>query len=357
MSTDKTWISGLDLGTEMDPASLAVAEVQGSPKVYNVRHLKQWQLGTSPTIIIDDLAKLFKRPPLSGTSLAIDRTGAGIPVLYSMREKSIDAHLIPIHIHAGFHVTKGRGFLGVPKPDLMSALKIVAGQRRMHVSPKLPLAKKAQRELENFLLKITERGREEFGNADISTHDDLVTALALLAWAGDRHPPAWALKTYPLAVKKQQKGRHILICGRDDLGQLEYDWDLPTLVINIHDPPGAEPALPTGSKILGHHQIICLDQEPTEVQGQWTQSLQEGMYSPEQAKRLHHWLNQPQFQPVGTPWRALIVIDNGPPDRRAMSIGLALADTLRIPRDAVVEHGNEDIWTTILTHHPATSTT
>src|SRR4051812_1790041 len=80
---------GLDLGQTADPSALvALEEAKGAKPVqrgrgtasYCVRFVRRWLLGTSYTAVVDDVAKLFAAPPLTGSALAVDVTGVGGPV-------------------------------------------------------------------------------------------------------------------------------------------------------------------------------------------------------------------------------------------------------------------------------------
>ena len=95
MVRDPIWtrfITGLDLGQSRDFTALAVLERTLIPNPfpdneeetvshYAVRHLERKPLGASHTAVCDDLVKLFSKPPLIGTMLAVDETGVGRPVI------------------------------------------------------------------------------------------------------------------------------------------------------------------------------------------------------------------------------------------------------------------------------------
>ena len=68
-------------------------------------------------------------------------------------------------------------------------LQVLLQSGRLKVSQKLPLAKVLAKELAAFRVKITAAGNETFGNLwRESPHDDLVLALALACWVGERYP-------------------------------------------------------------------------------------------------------------------------------------------------------------------------
>jgi hypothetical protein len=332
------YIAGLDLGQQTDPSVLAVAQVHSTPKRFDVRHLSRWPLATSYPAIINDIVKLYSKPPLIGSILVLDATGVGRPVLDHLRERKIDARIIPVVLTAGYQTTHGKGYVGCPKFDLVAALRMVLGQSRLRISTKLPLAAIAQRELENFTLKVSEKGLEQYGNENSSTHDDCVIALGLLSWYGDRYRTTYGLKTLTFSPRST-KGKTIVITSQDTIQDLPDDG-FPAVVLNIFDQP-QDPVLPE-MKLLGWHQMHFQDAEPAQHEGQWTEELSSSFLSPEQSKALWLWLLQPQWSNAGTPWKTLIISDTGGEDRRALSVGMAIAANLNILPSNIILHDEDN---------------
>src|SRR5262245_16219513 len=83
----RSFITGLDLGQARDYSALAVLDRSPARIVesrteydYAVRHLERLPLGTSYTTVCDYLVRMFAKPGLPGTMLAVDETGVGRPV-------------------------------------------------------------------------------------------------------------------------------------------------------------------------------------------------------------------------------------------------------------------------------------
>jgi hypothetical protein len=83
------YIAGLDLGQSQDYSALAILE-HGGPgeepplpeQTWNARHLQRWPLQTPYTAIVADVIAMLAQPPLAGaTTLALDMTGVGRPVV------------------------------------------------------------------------------------------------------------------------------------------------------------------------------------------------------------------------------------------------------------------------------------
>src|SRR5579871_5337931 len=84
------YILGLDLGQAQEYTALCVVERREAPepdeagravRVFSVRHLHRWTLGTPYTAILADLGELAVKDPLRGATLVLGATGVGKPVV------------------------------------------------------------------------------------------------------------------------------------------------------------------------------------------------------------------------------------------------------------------------------------
>src|SRR5947209_16367289 len=135
------FFSGVDLGQTTDPSAVVILErtLADDPEregkkvaVYEVRHLHRWRLGTGYPAIVSDVVDLFANPPLAGSTLAVDQTGVGRPVVDMLRQARPDAYLRPITITAGHTATSNdRGECLIPKVDLVAGLQALLGRRRL----------------------------------------------------------------------------------------------------------------------------------------------------------------------------------------------------------------------------------
>jgi hypothetical protein len=185
---------GLDLGQTTDFTALAVLERSvsarpGGETIYSLRHLQRVHLGTSYATIIALAAKLLDTPPLAGCStLVVDQTGVGRPVVDMLRSSMISAPIIPITITAGKTVRHSDdGGYHVPKKQLVTCLQLLLQNHQLQIPASLPDAKLLTRELLNFQVKITPAANEVFGTGRRG-HDDLVLAVALACWLAERGP-------------------------------------------------------------------------------------------------------------------------------------------------------------------------
>jgi hypothetical protein len=194
MSTPVKYFTGLDLGQAKDYTAVAVLERTAVPdpkregrtlRHYAIRHLERLPLGTPYPDVCTRLARLFAQPPLAGSSLAVDYTEVGRPVLDMLRRAQIPARLRPVTITAGNKASLDAGGWSVPKKELVSTLQVLLQSRRLQVAPTLPEAATLVQELTTFQVKITPAANETFGAWREGAHDDLVLAVAVAAWEGE----------------------------------------------------------------------------------------------------------------------------------------------------------------------------
>jgi hypothetical protein len=182
------YVSGLDLGQQADFSALVVCEVgqHGAEWRHDVRHIHRWPLKTPYPEIVADLNNLFGRGPLLGSTLVLDATGVGRGVADMVLSAKLPADVRAYTITAGFRPGDGT----VPKVDLVGAVVAALQTGRLRFAESLELTPVLQRELETFRVKVTPDRNETYSAWRERDHDDLVLALALAVWFGERYPPA-----------------------------------------------------------------------------------------------------------------------------------------------------------------------
>ncbi|TDI90091.1 MAG: hypothetical protein E2O72_05005 [Candidatus Dadabacteria bacterium] len=182
------FILGLDLGQVKDYTALGVLERDGSSKQdrkYQLRRLERLPLGTTYPAVVTHVKELMEKEPLRGhVLLVVDATGVGLPVIDLLDQEGLRP--IGITITGGTEATYvGRGY-HVPKRDLVVTLQVLAQSGRLKVAENLPLAHIFVNELLNFKVEINKRGHDSYEAWREGVHDDLVLAVALAAWYGQR---------------------------------------------------------------------------------------------------------------------------------------------------------------------------
>src|SRR5262249_40339126 len=186
-------VVGLDLGQVSDYSALAVVEVTEAAdparegrrvRHHAVRHLQRWQLGTPYTDIVEEAGALLGRLP--GAATVVDATGVGRAVVDLFRKANLP-RLVSVTITGGDTVRHDARRWHVAKKQLVSVVQAALQTRRLKVAPGLREARTLQQELSTFKVKVNlATANESFEAWRERDHDDLVLAVALAVWHGEK---------------------------------------------------------------------------------------------------------------------------------------------------------------------------
>ena len=95
---------------------------------------------------------------------------------------------IGVSITGGERASYEAGSWRVPKGLLVAQLQVLLQAGRLQVARGLPDAAVLVEELQNFQVRVTAAGHEQFASWREGSHDDLVLATALAAWAAEHMP-------------------------------------------------------------------------------------------------------------------------------------------------------------------------
>jgi hypothetical protein len=179
---------GLDLGQAQDFSAAVVADRQhegSQPATYSVVLAHRWPLQTPYPAIIRALQHHLARPEMRGHALAVDYTGCGRPVVDELRNSKLPC--TAVGIHGGLHESRHEGNWNVPKRNLVGILQVLLQSGRLTFARGLPLLGVLQEELVHFRQKIDpQTAHDSYSAWRERDHDDLVLALALACWLGER---------------------------------------------------------------------------------------------------------------------------------------------------------------------------
>jgi hypothetical protein len=188
------FVLGLDLGQSQDYTALAVNELTHAPdpdrpgkweRHHAIRHLQRWPLGTSYVDVAAGVGKVLGQLP--GAVLLADKTGVGAACVDLFKAVGLAARLVPVIITGGHATLRDGGEVHVPKKELVSAVQSCLQRRTLKVAPALAEAETLRRELGAFRVKVSAAtGNETFEAWRERDHDDLVLAVALAVWYGER---------------------------------------------------------------------------------------------------------------------------------------------------------------------------
>jgi hypothetical protein len=164
---------------------------------YHVRHLERWSMGSLYRNINQRVIELVTG--LEGSrALVVDVTATGAPLWASLKPQLKDAlegdyggqvkpGIFKISGLEGGVVMGADGVVSVPRRDLVTTMQILLEEERFKVAEGLDLAPTLQKEMGNFRIKVNKDGKEDLESWREGSHDDLVLAVALSAWAGERY--------------------------------------------------------------------------------------------------------------------------------------------------------------------------
>lgn len=166
----------------LNPSGAAIARLGH----YAIRALTRYDLGTPYTTLVDLVSAKFSKPPLQGSTLTIDWTGVGQPVLDMFIRARPRCAIRPVKITGGSGFTAvGSGF-HVAKKELVGILQVLLSCRKLQIAKALPHSATLVHEMENFKVKISTAGNESYESWRESDHDDLVLAVAMAAWVAEK---------------------------------------------------------------------------------------------------------------------------------------------------------------------------
>jgi hypothetical protein len=123
--------------------------------------------------------------------LVVDQTGVGRPVVDMLRAAELKP--VAVTITGGDSASRDGLDYRVPKRDLVSVVQVLLQAERLKIARALPEAQTLTSELLAFKVSISLKGYDSYGNDQGSwrenPHDDLVLAVALAAWYGERYKP------------------------------------------------------------------------------------------------------------------------------------------------------------------------
>jgi hypothetical protein len=167
---------------------------------YRVRHLERPPLETSYVAVVERILELLTTLAKRDTELvlAVDTTGVGRPVADMLKSRLWKW----LEIHRHTHITTGwititggdsvtmteGGVLRVPKRDLASAPLVLMQNGQLKIAEGMRLADTLRKELLNFKVKINiATAHDSYEAWREGDHDDLVLAVAMACWCGERY--------------------------------------------------------------------------------------------------------------------------------------------------------------------------
>jgi hypothetical protein len=164
---------------------------------YHVRYLERWGPAAMYSRINRRVVELVEN--LEGPmAVVVDVTAVGSPLWASLRSelreavkggyaKRVKPGVFRVSGLEGGVAAGVDNVVSVPRRDLVTAMQLLLEEGRFKIAEGLDLADTPGREMEDFKVKVDRSGKEDLESWREGSHDDLVLAVALTSWAGERY--------------------------------------------------------------------------------------------------------------------------------------------------------------------------
>lgn len=153
------------------------------PLIFHLRHAERLPPGSSYARVVARVKEISRS--LSRPDLVIDATGVGKAAIELFRAAQLSP--IVVTISAGDEVVEESAGFRVPKRDVISTAQVLLQTERLKIARDLPHAQLLLRELQGFRMTVDLRKTDSLAWRE-GANDDLVLALAVGLWMGERRP-------------------------------------------------------------------------------------------------------------------------------------------------------------------------
>jgi hypothetical protein len=186
------WVIGLDIGQRRDYSAIAILDFaqesdgRRDPATYQLirrklirlRHIERVRIGTPFAGVVHRISQIVSDPRLQGSTLVVDATGVGAPVVELIRAAHLPCRLIAAQITGGSDESSDATYHRVPKRDLVVGLQILMEQWDFEIVAGSPAAEALVKELTGFRARRSPSGNLRYEGS----RDDLTMALSLAWW-------------------------------------------------------------------------------------------------------------------------------------------------------------------------------
>lgn len=177
---------GVDLGEAQDFTALATVRQIGD--AFECTYLARPPLGTTYERVNANILQIMGKPDYADTTLVVDATGVGRPVVERMED--IGLNPIPVVITGGVNEIHEPGDWSwrIPRKTLITVAQICFQRDLIKMPPNNPLAKEAEQEIRSIRRKVNpDRAGDKFEAGRESEHDDIMLALCLALWQATKY--------------------------------------------------------------------------------------------------------------------------------------------------------------------------
>ena len=154
------------------------------PLVYHLRHVERLPPGSSYARVVARVQEIVRS--VRQHDLVIDATGVGQAAIELFKAAGLGPTVVTIT--AGDEVTEQWPCFRVPKRDVISTAQVLLQTDRLKIARDLPNAQLLLRELQRFRMNVDLKRTSDSLAWREGANDDLVLALAVGLWLGERRP-------------------------------------------------------------------------------------------------------------------------------------------------------------------------
>jgi hypothetical protein len=191
---------GVDIGQQQDPTAIVAVESYRPDQTpeewkqhslparrHRVRHIERLPLKTDYGLVVERIATVAGQAQMLGSAtIILDATGVGRPIV-DMLKRSTSVSIRAVVFTSGEHETQpSYDVHRVPKRDLVTSLEVVLQARRIEFVPDCRLLEDMRAELQAYEFNISQNSGHLSFEGAAGSHDDLVSALTLAIWFGER---------------------------------------------------------------------------------------------------------------------------------------------------------------------------
>lgn len=175
------YIVGLELGKADGYSTLAVvsrvALHQDPESPYDICHLRRFSPGTPLTDITAEIfGLLLWLPIMEWSPIVVDVTGAGRAIIDLLKFKGVWPYSVTVV--PGTAETGDTSDYKIPKWSLVSIIQMLLRSKRIVITRSFPEINSLATGLREF--------KREYGTWRVSPYDDVVLAVAMATWFGER---------------------------------------------------------------------------------------------------------------------------------------------------------------------------
>jgi len=193
------YFCGVDLGKRHDNSTVCICEqIKGSEgeSHYYVRLLKRFPIQSRYTAIAKALAKMdsqlkdhgAKKGKVAEITYILDSTGVGEAVTELVEKNMPYADIVKCYLTGGINtnIDEWSKEVHLPKSQMVSNLVALFDAGQISLTKKSKEIDAMLEELQNYEIRVSSEGRDQYGAFAGGAFDDLVTSLALAVWAGEQ---------------------------------------------------------------------------------------------------------------------------------------------------------------------------